>query len=337
MALTIPQPLLKGDTIGFISPSSGPAKLALHRVDKAKEMLEKLGYKVKIAPHALQSKGYVSGTIDERIDDIHNMFLDSEVKMIMCITGGNNSNQLIKHLDYDLIKNHPKIFIGYSDITVLHYALYSQANLATYYGPCAMTQFGEHPKILDYTLCYFEYELAKDKKKKEYFIEASKTWTEEFLDWFKKKDLERARKMEPNAGYEWLVEGKAEGFLLGGAILSVNHLAGTKYWCDPNGAIFFLDILKEDGILNEGAIDALLVDLDNMGVFDVIAGLVISRPASYSIEETQRLKEMIKSYFVNKKCPILFNINLGHTDPIVTLRFGRRAHLDSTKNEFKIL
>jgi muramoyltetrapeptide carboxypeptidase len=335
MKLTVPENLKPGDTIGFISPSAGLAGLVPHRITQAVRIFEELGYKVKIAQHALQNSGYVSSSVEERVSDIHEMFLDSEVKMIMCTLGGNNCNQLLRHLDYRLIRQHPKIFIGYSDITVLHYAIASQAGLATYYGPCAMTQFGEYPRVLEYTLEYFRKELDSTVPKFEYDVPASDVWTNELMDWFQKLDQTRPRELKSNSGYEWLVEGEAEGEALGGAILSVNHLAGTPYWIDPKGTIFFLDILKTTE-LNEGAVDAYLADLQNMGVFDVINGLVVSRPADYEPEETDRLKIMILQYVGNKKCPILFNANIGHTDPIMTLRYGRRVRIDSKRNAFKV-
>ena len=156
------------------------------------------------------------------------------------------------------------------------------------------------------------------------------------MDWLKKDDLTRARTLKKNKGYEWLREGIGEGSAIGGAILSINHLAGTKYWIDPKDSIFFLDILQEINLLNESAVDALLADLFNMGVFDSLNGLVISRPAGYTKDETIRLKEMIKRYTSTskKKYPILFNANIGHTDPIITIRYGRNMLLDSSMNLF---
>ena len=336
MKLIVPPRIKKGETIGFVSPSAGPSPLAIHRIERAKASLEKIGYKIKIAKHALQSIGDVSGTIDERVSDLHDMFRNSDVKMIMCTTGGNDSNQLLKYLDYLIIKKNPKIFIGYSDITVLHYAIQTQAGLATYYGPCAMTQFGEYPEILAYTLQYFNREVA-DGNGGGYEMLASETWTDEFLDWFKKDDLKRSRILKKNGGYEWIKGGVSEGYALGGAILSVNHLAGTKYWIDPKGAIFFIDVLKENGILNENAVFSLLTDLDNLNVFEKINGLIISRPAGFSGEENIRLKKKISVFFEDKKCPILFNANIGHTDPITTIRYGRKIHLDSSRNMITVI
>ena len=338
--MIIPEKIRKGDAVGFISPSAGLAPLAMHRIKKAREAIESLGYRVKLAENSLKNKGYVSTTIEDRVSDIHEMFADPEVKMIMCTIGGNHSNQIIKYLNYNLIKKNPKIFVGYSDITVLHFALQSQANLATYYGPCAMTQFGENPKVFDYTVKYFNYQISKKYAKKNYKVRASSTWTEEVLNWFNKDDLKRPRKMKVNTGYKWLIPGKAKGALWGGSIPSINHLAGTKYWLNPKNKIFFLDIPEGETVgkgLNIANVDSFLADLDNLGVFNVIKGLIIGRPYHYDNENYKQFKKIIKGYLKNKKCPILYNTNIGHTDPIITLRYGSVVELDSEINLFKFI
>ncbi len=338
--LVIPPKLTKGDTIGFISPSAGLAPFAMHRIERAKKTLENLGYKVKIAKHALKNSGYVSASIEERVSDIHDMFSDSEVKLIMTTIGGNHSNQLLKYIDYELIKKNPKIFIGYSDITVLHLAFYSKANLATYYGPCAMTQFGENPNILPYSLDYFLKAVSSEEYKKTFDIFPSEKWTEEVLDWFKKIDLSRPRRLKKNQGYKWLVKGKVKGEIFGGCIPSINHLAGTEYWPNiPKNAIFFLDI-PEGYELDKGMpiseVDSYLADLDNLGLFDSIAGLIVGRPYHYSTNEEEELKNIILKYVKKRKCPTLYSANIGHTDPIVTLRYGATVELNSSSNLFRI-
>lgn len=339
MNLVIPSKIRKGDTVGFISPSAGLAPFAMHRIERAKQLFEKLGYKVKIAKNALKNDGYVSAPIKDRAEDVHEMFLDPEVRLIISTIGGNHSNQLLKYIDWELIKNNPKIFIGYSDNTVLHYALQSQANLATYYGPCVLTQFGEFPRILDYTLEYFNSVVTEEKKLKILKIIPSEFWTEEFLDWFRKADETRARKLEKNTGYEWLAGGKAKGKLLGGSIPSINHLAGTKYWCDPKDKIFFIDI-PEGHSPSEGLsiheVDAYFADLDNMGLFDSINGLIIGRPLYYNSEQVDEFKKIILRYVGQKNYPILYNVNMGHTDPIVTLQYGSLAEIDSDSNLFQV-
>lgn len=336
--LIIPNKLKKGDTIGFVSPSAGLAPFAMHRIEKAKKFFEKHGYKVKIAKNALKNNGYVSASIEERVQDLHDMFVDKTVKLIMCTIGGNHSNQLIKYLDYDLIKNNPKIFIGYSDITVLHYAIQSMTGLATYYGPCVMTQFGENPEILPYTFDFFKKEIFDNFLP--YQITASDTWTEEALNWFSNDDEKRPRIFKKNNGYEWLVRGRAKGFIVGGAIPSINHLIGTKYWLVPKDSILFIDI-PEGAELEKGLsvsdVDSFLADLDNIGVFDVVRGVIVGRPYHYSNEQVSELKSVLLKYVGNKKCPTLYNVNVGHTDPIVTLRYGAEVEIDSDQNAFNVL
>jgi muramoyltetrapeptide carboxypeptidase len=340
MKLTIPKKLSRGDVIGFVSPSAGLAPFAMHRIEQAIKIFNKLGYKVKIGKYSLKNNGYVSSSALKRAQDINRMFQDKQVRMIISTIGGNHSNQILKYLDFGLIKNNPKIFMGYSDNTVLHYALQSQANLATFYGPCAMTQFGENPEIIEYTLDYFNFAVSDQFREKNYEVKPSPLWTEEFLDWFRKKDKKRPRKMLRNEGYFWLAKGQAEGEILGGAIPSVNHLAGTKYWCDPKGKVFFMDIPEGHSPDKEfplSELDSYLADLDNLGLFDEIKGLIIGRPYKYPPNQIRDLKSVILKYAGEKKCPILYNANIGHTDPIATIRLGSRVALDSSKNSFRIL
>jgi muramoyltetrapeptide carboxypeptidase LdcA involved in peptidoglycan recycling len=114
----------------------------------------------------------------------------------------------LKYLDFQLIKKNPKIFVGYSDATVLHFAFYTQCNLVTLYGPAALTQFAENPRILSYTEEYFKKALMGTKPIGK--IKPSLYWTDEILNWFKKDDLKRPRKMKKNKGWQWLKKGKAE-------------------------------------------------------------------------------------------------------------------------------
>lgn len=336
--LILPKKLKKGDTIGVISPSAGLAPFAMHRIDKAVSFLESQGYKIKMGSSALKNSGYVSASAEERVKDIHTMFEDKEISMIICTIGGNHSNQLLKYLDFDLIRNNPKIFMGYSDITVLHYAIQSQSGLATYYGPCLLNQFGEHPDILPYTLDYFE-KAAVDNSVS-YEIKPSETWTDEILNWFEKKDMERPRTLIKNEGYEWLRKGNVRGRLVGGAIPSINHMAGTKYWLDVKDKILLIDIPEGDAIdcgLSISNVDAYFADLDNLGVFENIAGLIIGRPYHYSKEEHEELKKMVLSYTENKKCPTLYNVNVGHVDPIATFSYGDTIELDSEQGALRII
>jgi len=140
-------------------------------------------------------------------------------------------------------------------------------------------------------------------------------------------------------GYEWLVEGKASGEIIGGCVPSINHLAGTAYWIDPKGKIFFIDIPEghefEKG-LSVDSLDSYLADLDNLKVFEKISGLIVGRPYNYTAQDEEDLKRVIKHYAGGYGYPILFNANIGHASPIITIPMGAGTNLDSSKNSFEI-
>lgn len=326
--LIIPEELRVGDTIGIICPSAGVSPKAEHRIQNAIKCLMKMGYKTKVGKH-LVSDGYTAGSIEERVDDIHSMFADLEVKAIIAAIGGNHCDHLLRFIDYDLIHRNPKIFSGYSDITVLHYAFQAKAGLSTYYGPCAATQFAEFPDILPYTKQSFLD--AVNIRPNERIIRPSKTWTDEFLDWFQKLDMTRARKQQKSHGYQWLKEGSGVGEALPACNFSVNRLAGTEYWVEPDGKIVFLDLVLDS--LNYALLDASLTDLFNMGFFDHLNGLVIGRPCGFTQDEVKKVYDRILSFAEGMKYPIVANFDLGHTDPINTIRYGQKIEIDSKKNK----
>lgn len=338
MKLIKPNLLKKGGTIGIISPSAGLAPFAMHRIDNAVTYLKKSGFNVLIGKHALENDGYVSASIEKRLDDLHSMFSNSEVKAIFCSIGGNNSNQLLPFIDYKLVKKNPKIFMGYSDISVLHFALQSQSSLATYYGPALMTEFGEYPRPLEYTINAFN-QMLMNVDSPVINIKQSKFWTDDAPDWFEKKDLLGPRKQLRNTGYEWIKKGQAAGFAWGGTIPSINYLLGTKYWIEPKGSVFFLDIPEGKDIdlgLGLSEVDAYLTNLDNAGVFNEITGFIVGRPYRYSKDDHKKFKEIILRITGNYKFPILYNANIGHANPIITLRYGQKIELNSGNNSFRI-
>lgn len=331
-----PKYLQKGDTIGVVSPSAPLAGLVPHRVKKGIRMLEKLNFKVKLGKHALKVTGYTAGSSKERARDINNFFKDKNIKAIFSFTGGNHSNQILKYLDFDLIKKNPKIFLGYSDVTVLQFAFYTQANLVSFYGPAVLIQFAENPEIFSYTKEYFGKTLMSSEPIGQ--IKASLKWTDEILDFFKKEDLKRPRKMEKNKGWQWLKRGKSEGPILGGCITSMMHLRGTKYWPDFSGCILFWEIPESDGDFTKGKspenIDACLVDLELSGLFDQIKGMIIGRPFGYTKEQLELLRRIICERIKGYHFPVLFGVDIGHTDPMITVPLGIKVKLDSAKNFF---
>ena len=336
--LTKPKALKIGDTIGIVSPSSPLAGLAPHRTKKGIKTLEELGFKVKIGKNALKIKGYMAGTPKERADDINTFFLDKKIKAIFSFIGGNHSNQILKYLNFGVIKKNPKIFLGYSDATVLHFALHVKANLVTLYGPAILTQFAENPTILLYTKTYLYKALMQTNPIGK--IEPSSQWTDEVLDWFKKEDLKRPRKMKRNKGWQWLKSGKTEGPILGGCISSILHLRGTEYWPDFRNSILFWEIPESEYDFTKGEkienIDSYLTDLELSGVFKEINGMVVGRFFGYSEQEKKEIIKIIKERVFGYKFPILLNVDIGHSDPMITVPLGVRAKIDSSKNLFTI-
>ncbi|MBU2638181.1 MAG: LD-carboxypeptidase [Nanoarchaeota archaeon] len=327
-----PQPLKKGDTIAFVAPSFGLSALFPHRIERAKSFLESKGFKIKIYPCVNKITEFAcAGTAEERVSDIHSAFKDSQVKAIICTIGGLGANELLPLLDYKLIKDNPKIFCGYSDISLLHYAIHKKTGLVTFYGPCAMPEFGEYPEPFGYTYEQF----LKSVTGKIGAIEASKEWTDEFLDWAKKEDLKQKRQTNVNQGVKWLKHGKAEGKIMGGCLSSILQLKGTEYDVDYERKILFIEI-PEGQDMSHGEpilyVKSQLYDLKNAGIFNKIKGLIVGRAFRYSVEDRQSFDKLLKSVCQDYDFPVLSNFDIGHTDPKVTIPLGVHVSMDSEKN-----
>ena len=255
-----PPRLRLGDTVGIVSPSWGGAGKYPHRVRNGIAYLESLGFKTTIGAHALGQHGFVSDTAENRAADIHDMFRAHEVRAIIAAVGGDHSCHLLPYLDFELIRDNPTIFMGYSDITVLNVAIWNRTGLVTFNGPTLITDFAEYPSPHEYTTESFHRTVCRSEVVGR--VRPSVSWTEEHLDWRTKADLERARKLVPSDGWTWLRPGVAEGVLVGGCISSLQHLRGTEYWPDLSGKILFLETSEEHP--SPATVDGILMDYENM-------------------------------------------------------------------------
>jgi muramoyltetrapeptide carboxypeptidase len=325
--------LQPGDTVGIVSPSFGGAGMFPHRTELGVKQLETMGFKVKIAPHSLNMNGHVSDSAENRAADIHSMFVDPEVKAIIAAIGGDHACQLLPHLDVDLIRQNPKIFIGYSDITVLNVALQVKTGLVTFNGPALLTDFAEYPRMMTYTKDYFLKALCETDPVGQ--IDPATEWTDEFLDWGQKLDLTRPRTLRPSPGWTWLKPGQATGRLMGGCIGSMEHLRGTPYWPEWDGAILSLEGSEEKP--SPARWDCLLMDYENMGVFDQIAGMLVGRPYDFTDEEKAALRAVVVERTKKYDFPIITGMDFGHTGPQFTLPLGCKAEIDSEKQRFAII
>ncbi len=328
-----PPRLKPGDTIGIVSPSWGGAGAFPHRVEQGIRQLEGMGFKVRLAPHALGQHGYVSATPEHRASDLHTLFADPQVKAILAAIGGDHACHLLPLLDFDLIQNNPKILVGFSDNTVLNVAIWQRTGLVTFNGPMLLTDFGEYPRLLEYTERYFVRAVSSPEAMGK--IDPARHWTEESPDWGTKKDLERPRALQPSKGWTWLKTGRAKGRLVGGCLESLEHLRGTPYWPDWRDAIWFFET-SEDKPSPED-VDAMLMDYENMGVFEKLRGMLVGRPLHYSADEKEQLRERILERTKRYTFPIITDMDFGHTSPMFTLPIGCRAKIDTYQQAFSIL
>lgn len=331
--LLIPPRVREGDAVAVVSPSAPAVGRWPHRVERAVGYLESLGLRARVMPNAAAVRGWVSGTPQERVADLHAAFADPEVSVILCAIGGNHSNQLLPYLDYDLVRANPKVFQGYSDMSVLHWAFLRHAGLRTFYGPALVSELGEYPSVLPYTdrwlrAAWFGSEPLR--------FAPAEAWTDELLDWNQKLDLTRPRELRPSDGWLTIREGRAEGRLVGGALESVCwHLKGSEAWVDLDGAILFLESSEEAP--PPPYVDSYLTDLEQLGVFDTVSALIWARPYGYTEEWLPVLWDVLRARTEAAGIPILANVECGHTSPMLTLPLGARALVDAGARRFEML
>jgi muramoyltetrapeptide carboxypeptidase LdcA involved in peptidoglycan recycling len=331
-----PPRLQPGDTVAVVSPSWGGAGAFPHRVERGVECLQTLGFNVKLAPHALSQRGFVSDTPENRVADIHDSFRDPAVRSIVAAIGGDHSCHLLPLLDFDLIRANPKIFMGYSDVTVLNVAIWKATGLVTFNGPALLTDFAEYPQMFDYTREHLLRTVSVADPPG--MIEPSPWWTEELLDWEHKADLERPRTRQPSDGWTWLKPGIAQGRLIGGCLESLQHLRGTRFWPGPDdwrGAIFFFETSEDKPSL--ATVDGMLMDYDNMGVLEQIGGMLVGRPMYYSNQEKEMLREVVTERTRRYSFPVVMDMDFGHTAPQFTLPLGCQARIDAGARRFEIV
>lgn len=225
----------------------------------------------------------------------------------MAAIGGDNSCHLLPLLDFDLIAENPKILMGFSAITLLNVAIWCETGLVTLNGPCLLTDFAEYPEMLEYTLSAFLRAVCEPRPIG--WVMPSSWWTEEYLDWRTKKDLERARAGVPSAGWAWLKNGVAEGVLVGGCLESLQHLRRTRFWPSFQNAILFVETSGDAPA--PARVDGMLMDYENMGVFSQLAGLLVGRPMGYSPVQRRELRGVVLERTHRFSFPVIMEWILG--------------------------
>lgn len=296
--------LKKGDTIGIIAPASCTT---YEKVLEAKKNIEDMGYQVILGECTKKQWYSYAGTDEERAEEINSFFDDKSIDAIICMRGGYGSNRLIELLDFEVIKRNPKIFVGYSDITTLHIALNEKANLITFHGPMAVSNFTGNYNRDTY----------------ENFIEIlSNSRDKQSI-----KNITKELKV--------LNEGRAKGKLVGGNLATLIATLGTEYDLDYNGKILFLEDVGEKTY----KIDRFLNQLKKHGVFEKIEGLVLGdfKNCIQDSEKDMTLLEVFQNYFKELKKPVIYNFESGHSEPMLTLPLGAICEIDTYNKELKVL
>ena len=326
------------DRVMLISPAAGLAGIFPHRVENGIKAIEKLGYKALEGANA-RLPGRMAGTPAQRAADIHYGLQQPAVKALVANIGGDYVCwEVLKALDWDLVRQHPKIFMGFSDLTALLLGLYTRTGLVTFYGPMVITQFGEYPRMHPYTVKWLLKALTSVEPIGP--LEPALEWTDEMLDWAQKLDLSRPRQLQPSAGWEWLQAGQAQGKLLGGCIqvLVDMYQHVPQYLPDFSEAIFFWESAESSpgvGHTPQQVAESLRF-LKQKGLLTQMRAMIVGRPYQYSPEWHAALKALIISIVDDPNKPILYNLETGHTDPILTLPIGVQATLDAARQLFSL-
>jgi len=328
MELVKPRGIAEGDIIGLIAPSQSAAFIEPRVWQIGLDRLRSLGLEVRVGEHAMEHTGHTAGSVENRLSDLTAFLEDDEVAAIMTVFGGYNSNQLLHHIDYDLVRKVRKVFVGYSDITAMNNAFLSKSGLVNFSGPAFVTFC--QPDLPRYTIDRF-LELVRGDKEV-VTVRASEQWAEDL--WFEKEDL-GPREWMMNPGWKVLNGGKVSGRAVGGNLNTLLLLSGTEFWPDLDGAVLFLE---EDDHESPATIDRNLTHLRHLGAFDRISGLVLGRfPSAVGFNEEDHLSSMITNLKIDKHVPIVSEVDLSHTDPLMTVPLGIATELDCEEGCIRFL
>ncbi len=295
--MIIPEKLKIGDTIGVVAPSNPIINENVEEIQKAKEIIENLGFKVKFSKNLFSNTNGYSATAKEKAEDINAMFVDKEVKMIWCAKGGENSNSTFEYLDYEIIKQNPKIICGYSDITSITNMITEKTGLVTFSGTNFKT-------------------IATDET--DYSVN-------EALKRFVDGNLEIGK---TEYGYKTIQDGVAEGQLIGGNLSLTRAMVAGKYNIDFGDKLLFLEELGFE--TGPALASNFLYYMKQNGVFDKVKGIWLG---NYTHESGVQLEKILLDVIGNEfKGPIIKSENFGHIEQKTVIPIGIRARIDTNQD-----
>lgn len=306
-----PKRLKKGDTIGLITPSSPITEAQLA---KTIQNIEGLGFKLKYnKKYVLSKNGYLAGSDLLRATELNRMFEDKTIDGIWCIRGGYGAARILPMLDYKMIKNNPKVLIGYSDVTALIQGIFMYTGLVCFHGPVGASDF------TDYTTKHVQNVLMNPTKK--YTIE----------------HLEEHESKESNLFHSKVIaKGKAKGQLIGGNLTLITSLMGTPYDIDMKGKLIFLEDIGEKPY----RIDRMLTQMILAGKFDKAKGVILGIFRGCEKKDGDRsltFSETIQDRLGKLGIPVLYGYSFGHIKNQFTLPVGIKAEMDTKKKTVTLL
>jgi muramoyltetrapeptide carboxypeptidase len=314
-----PEALKPGDTISIVAPAS---ELDRERVMLAKKRFEAMGIKVRMSVDLFRKRGYLAGSDERRAEELMEAFQDPEVKAIFPGTGGYGSTRMVDLLDYEIIRQNPKIIEGFSDITALHLAIYKKAGVVTFHGPNIMWGLGSSENLAPFAERYFRRIL----------------FAPEYFD-------QHGNRLPPGLTYQvpgdatpvkMLSPGVARGRLVGGNLSLISPLIGTEFEIDTRGHILFLEDVQEEPY----RIDRYLSHLRLAGKIDDAAGVVLGifrNCEAENPEESLTLEEVFEDYFKDIGKPVIMNFPVGHVRNNAVLPIGTMAELDADRGVLRLL
>ena len=308
--MIFPEPLKKGDNVFLFCPSS--PIIPEEDIEKCKKVIIDLGFNPVIGKSLYENYGgYMAGKAEIRIEDLHEAFSRKDIKGIFCVKGGYSASQLLDKIDYELIKNNPKVFVGYSDVTNLHIVFNQKCNLGTYHGP--MVKSNMINDFNEYTKTSFFEAMEKNETKYE----------------------------EPeNMPLSILTEGNTpseniSGVLTGGNMAIIVTTLGTQYEIDTKDKILFLEDVDEE----IGSLNRMLTHLKYAGKFSdckavVFGNFVVCKNTYTKENQHYELLELLKDFFADYDKPVIYGMESGHKKPYMfTLPLGAKCSINLQNKE----
>lgn len=294
-----PKKVPSGSTVGLIAPASAVSET---QISRSLENCDRLGFTPVLGRAVRKQFGYLAGTDEERAADLNRMIRSREVDAIWCIRGGWGSARILDRVDFDALKRNPKPIMGYSDVTALLNAAYTQTGQKGYHGPNA--SFSESP----YT--------------EEMFLNMVTGQTSGFIE------------NHPEAEVKTIRTGTAKGTLVGGNLTVLSHTVGSPYAPDCSGAILFLEDVSEAPY----RVDRMLTHLKISGILDRISGFIFGtcRRCDRSVDPFT-VEEIIEQHIAPLGIPAYTGASIGHIRHAMTVPLGVEVEMNASLGKFRIL